>query len=524
MSRRWKTRTVFWALAVAAFLTSSPRLQAQDDTPALWKSPTAGPPLSLSHAPQGAQCHIIIRPTAIWNHVEAQRTVRALGPELARWLADWATSRSLELPSIQGLQFSLIQSSSRTLETVAVLEMVEGKRLPTDWKGRREKGRREKGRTEHATGTYYDLQRSPDIAWVPGRPGSTIAVIGSPDAVVEIATRSAIAPVLRREIEQLRKQSDADRMLTILVSPQFLRSNMGQFPLATKHAMKFVEDLWNDDAQAIACSAHLVDDELFAELKFVGTYESHQGLPNRIQQAIGRYVRHASSDTAPQALGGLASRWPQMVEFVSQHLRVANDGDVTIVNVTLPATAAHNLTLGSSLFVQRRSVVRPNSVNPTTAKPTTAKPTRGTTSSPSRGLNPAALVAVLKTRIDFNFAQQSLEFALRDLQDLIRETVAEAAAFEIQIDGRALRADGITRNQQISNFQAKNRTVAQVLTQLVREADPALAGAAPDAQGTLIWAAGQGLQENEGGQVVLITTAIVAQRRGYRIPRDFRNR
>jgi hypothetical protein len=199
-------------------------------------------------------------------------------------------------------------------------------------------------------------------------------------------------------------------------------------------------------------------------------------------------------------------------------MRIANVGDVTIASATLPAAAAHNLTLGSHLSVQRQA-------GP--ASPALQAEAAGSTFPAPAGLDPAALVGVLKARINFKFDQQSLEFALRDLQSLVRETVAGAVAFEIQVDGLSLRADGITRNQQIGNFQADNKTVAQVLTQLVRQADPALASVEaeiPRPSGTLVWAAGPPLQGEGSAQVVLITTVKVAQQRGYRIPRDFRNR
>jgi hypothetical protein len=328
--------------------------------------------------------------------------------------------------------------------------------------------------------------------------------------------------LLRRQFEQLRKQSDAERMLSILVSPQFLRSNLGQFPPRAKDAMKFVADLWNEEAQAISFSAHLVDGvELFAELKLVGTYESQRELPNRIRSAIRNYVSDASSAENPAALGGLAGRWSRMVKFASEQIRVANDGDVTIASVTLPAAAAHNLVLGANLFVCREALARP-----------TVPAATGPANHDAAGLAPTVLVGVLKSRIDFKFDQLSLDFALRDLQRLVRETVAGGADFVVKIDGPSLRARGITRNQQIADFQADDQTVASVLTQLVRRADPALArpesriAAANAARpaGTLVWAAGPDLQDKHSGQVVWITTEKVARQRRYRIPRDFRNR
>jgi hypothetical protein len=511
-----RARICALAMAMTAVLLPLSSSQGQGER-SLWESPTSGRPWSLQYAPQGAQCHFFLRPAAILQSAEAQRTLRALGPAMERGLADWAADRMIDLSTVQRLRVSIPAGRRGTLDNVAVVQWASGKPLPRDWKALDVERR-----TDDRHSAYYSPGRSSLLAWIPTRNGPTIAVVGPDAAVREIAERPAAVPLLRREMEQLRKQSDADRLFSVLASPQFLRANMGRFDPATKEGLKYLKGLWDEGAQAVEFSAHLSGEvELFLELKLVGTYDSHAALPNRIRGAMSGYVERAGRNNR-QSLAGLASRWPQMVSMVNQQLRVANDGDVTIANVTLPAAAAHNLALGSSLFLQRGMAALATNANPSRI----AMPRLDSEASVPDEIDAAALVNVLKATVDFSFGQQSLEFALRDLQQLIRDTVDGGGAFEIQMDGPSLRDAGITRNQQISNFDARRRTVAQVLTQLVREADPSRNEGA-EASGTeavLIWAAGPSLQEQKKGQVILITTVRAGKKRGYRIPKNLRNR
>ena len=66
-----------------------------------------------------------------------------------------------------------------------------------------------------------------------------------------------------------------------------------------------------------------------------------------------------------------------------------------------------------------------------------------------------------------------MNVALNDLKNELNDIgVAEGRKVKIEIAGPDLQSDGITRNQQIVNFEAKDMVVADVLTALAIKANP----------------------------------------------------
>ena len=65
------------------------------------------------------------------------------------------------------------------------------------------------------------------------------------------------------------------------------------------------------------------------------------------------------------------------------------------------------------------------------------------------------LQALLDLPITLSFRQESLESALAGLEEVVREKLRPARQLvRLELDGRALQLEGITRNQQLRNFQA----------------------------------------------------------------------
>jgi len=93
--------------------------------------------------------------------------------------------------------------------------------------------------------------------------------------------------------------------------------------------------------------------------------------------------------------------------------------------------------------------------------------------------------------------------------------------FAIKIIGDDLKLDGITRNQSIRDFKQENQTVADILTALVRKANPVTTVKDPSEKDQkLVWLIGPD-PDSAGKQVVLITTRNAAGTKKYTLPAHF---
>jgi hypothetical protein len=87
--------------------------------------------------------------------------------------------------------------------------------------------------------------------------------------------------------------------------------------------------------------------------------------------------------------------------------------------------------------------------------------------------------------------------------------------------GSDLQLNGITRNQQISDFSAEGRKVSDILTAMAMRANPVTTVSDPsEADQKLIWVVAPDPAAPEN-QVLLITTRDAAQREGYKLPEPF---
>ena len=108
------------------------------------------------------------------------------------------------------------------------------------------------------------------------------------------------------------------------------------------------------------------------------------------------------------------------------------------------------------------------------------------------------------------------------MRNIIQEAkeLAPDVDFRIKILGDDLKLDGITRNQQIRDFQQNDKTVAEILTALVMKENPITTVESPsEPDQKLLWVVGP--DPADGKEAILITTRQVATEK-YDIPQEFR--
>jgi hypothetical protein len=334
--------------------------------------------------------------------------------------------------------------------------------------------------------------------------------MGEARDIKEVAAAKGAPPVVFREIERLRRASDDQRHFTLLFYPQFLFNDDGE-PLFAAERAKVRQPLaWllGDHLQAAAMSGHF-GDAFYFEMRMLASldkepYQLADELRGRLDKIPRSLEDYFVTLEAPAYWKKLAFRYPGMVQELHSQMRVGVENDQAIINAILPAMAAHNLVLGGELLV---------ATTPGQAVSVAA-------AAPAPG--PKTVADALQLKTSFSFDSQSLEFAMRDLAEEVQGNLKGAPLeFAIKIIGDDLKLEGITRNQSIRDFKQENQTVADILTALVRKANPVTTVQDPSERDQkLVWLIGPD-PENPAKQAILITTRAAAATKKYTLPPPF---
>jgi eukaryotic-like serine/threonine-protein kinase len=499
------TRTAASKTAVAAIGVS--QQVVPDDGKMLWASPTAGKPLTLRCVPPEGQLFLIVRPTAMLASDEGRRTIAALGPGLDSERKKFEAASGFKLEEIEQLTITLHNNDGkfpRTSFVVKIKEPASAEQLLTKWGN--PAAAKEGGATYYTgpTWAYYIPQSSED---------ERTFAMGEARDLKDVAAAAGAPPAVFREIERLRRMTDDQRHFSLLFYPQFLFNDDGA-PLFAAERAKIRQPLaWllGDHVQAASASGYF-GDEFYFELRMRASLDKEphalaMELKDRLDKIPGLLEDYFVTLSPPPYWKKLAFRYPAMIRELHNQMRTGVDNETAMVNSVLPAAAGHNLVLGGELLV---------STTPGQAV-TSAGPATAATSS-----GPKTIADALQIKTSYSFAQQSLEFAMIELQDDVKSNLKGAPfEFAIKIIGDDLKLDGITRNQSIRDFKQENQTVADILTALVRKANPVTTVKDPsETDQKLVWLIGPD-PDNPARQAVLITTRNAAKAKNYTLPPIF---
>jgi serine/threonine protein kinase len=477
-----------------------------DDGKTLWASPTSGQPVSFRCVPPEGQVFLVLRPATLVASPEGARVLAALGPSFAAQRQALEAASGFTFEDIEQLHITLHNNDAKFPRTSFVIRTKEPftpEQQLAKWGN--------PSATKEKDETYYV-----GPAWAYYIPHSAedkqTFAMGEARDIKEVAAVAGTPPVIFREIERLRRTTDAQRHFTLLLYPQFLFNDDGE-PLFAAERAKVRQPLaWllGDQLQAACVSVNL-GDEFYYEMRMLASLDkeplqlAHE-LKDRLDKIPAALEDYFVSLNPPAYWKKLAFRYPAMIRELHNQMRVGVENDQAIVNTVLPASAAHNLVLGAELLVS-------------------TAPGQGTSVSvaaaPAAG-GPKTIADALQMKTSYSFDNQSLEFAMRDLADDVKGNLKSAPfEFAIKIIGDDLKIDGITRNQSIRDFKQENQTVADILTALVRKANPVTTVKDPSEKDQkLIWVIGPD-PESPGKQIVLITTRAAATTKKYTLPAPF---
>jgi hypothetical protein len=474
----------------------------QDDGQTLWASPTAGQPILLRFVPPGAQLFLVVRPAEMIATQEGGRVLKALGPRFQAARQSWESLAGVKLDDVEQLIVALYANQGKLPKAAFVVRM-KTDTTPEELRGRW-------GSTTPVEGLSGVVQKGAWAFYTPTDEKRTF-VIGPLDPEFKDATAAGWKPpLLRREIGQLLQVSDNQRHVTILFAPNFLFGD-GQelFSGDLSRAMRPLEWFLGTGLKSGLVSLHF-SDHFYFEMRMESDIQTDRFqlaslVRGRMAEIPGKIESYIAELNPHPYWRLVAFRYPAMVRFLHEHTRIGVDGSHAMVNAVLPVHAAHNLVFGGEMVIASTPGVA-------VAASPSAKPA-----------GPKTLAELLKAKVSISFAQESLEFSMQNIVTEVKSAYPETGFdFQIKILGSDLEKDGITRNQQVRDFNQQGKPLDEVLTAIVLKANPiTTVKSADELDQKLIWVIGPN-PDNPEQQIVLITTRAAAAQKKYNLPEIFR--
>lgn len=496
-----KRGVLFWILIIAAFFTLVdlvgvlvPMLasrNAQNEQPAVqqptttaknetdkstpvdesqlqWASPTDGPPITLEYVPQGAQAILFLRPAELLANREGAKLITALGPWGAQTVQQVQETLSVEFQEIETLLVALISGDNGWQYSLRVT-------LAEPW---------DEGKIAQRSKSTMSGAR----AIFSPQSGQGRVIVSCPQSSVEELRSQEDAPaILARDLERLLAHTDADRTATLLMSAKFLDTEGRELLSQQAEGLRTAfHALIPDNASAVAISVNL-GDQFFLELQAT----TIQNAPaHRFADKFTKQLASAEQQLAaflisnpPHPYGkAVEDRFPAMLKMTCDYTRTSHTDGIAMARCYLPLPAAHNLLLASRLRLSE------------TGQPLTLVAKR------------ASVSEQLDQVTTLSFPKETLEKAL--------EMLAGDLKIPIQIAGRDLQLEGITKNQTLS-LDLRERPSREILVEILRQANPdRTATSASDPRQKLVYVI--------RGDAIIVTTRSAAAQRSEELPEVFR--
>lgn len=465
-----------------------------------WQSPTAGEPLDRSDTPPGVQMLLALRPRDWLASDAGRQTVAGLRP-LAAWPAALARPGDKTTARHEGNENEQVDDRNPLANMVPRSVNDLDRLLIGCWEDRA--GALQFALVAEAVEPFVaaelaalDLDGAPNDAgllqrdgwgwWLPPRHGGRRLVAAPAEEMRQIVAQQGAAPELRRDLAELVEHADQARHATLLVSRDFWTvagSELAAGPRSVAGAA--VMELLGDDWQAALMSVHW-DANWFCELRLAARPESPAAKrAARLSQDLASQPARAAERVAAKSVTygrELLARLPLMVESWQRQTRVSVEGRHVLARSYLPAVAAHNFAWGFQLLTL-------DDGQQMTPAPSTAS---SPSSSPPHGDEPTVAERLRETT-SLSFPRSTLEGAL--------ETLSQQLRVPIEIVGRDLQLEGITKNQSFG-LEARDVSAAEILKKILRQASP---------DGKLVYVVGVGPR---GAATIFVTTRAAAELRG----------
>lgn len=484
-----QTGTTNNPVAVETLSTSASIELVEDDGNHLWVSPTNGRPINLKYIPPGAQALLVLRPKDMLSAKDNNLLWRAVGPTVTRLKEQWEQDTAVALSEVAMLYLAAFPQDVGEPRVSITVQLRQPVNLLKRW------GPEAK---QQSNLPVYKMRGW--SFWFPLDSNQQWFVMASQQEITSLFEGNPFVP--STDFARLLQSSDELRHLTVIARTNFLYGD-GQSLMRNDH-LDLRDGLgWilGNGVTTAMLSFHF-GETFFGELSFIDidaqtphrTAERFRTQLNRLSEKIDRYFDTIFDSTYWREL---KSRFPHMIRYLARQARIGSENGIAMANFALPGSAAHNIVLGTELSL--------------------ATPGRDAATSEPTPVEKLTIRDVLDRPVEFRFDQHSLNNAVADLANAVRETYADLAYFQIKILGGDLQNEGISRNQQIRDFQ-HHAPLSQVLTQLLLRANPVPNISGPsDPQQKIVWTFGS----QSADSTVLITTRKAAKERNLTLPPEF---
>ena len=441
-----------------------------EDPNAPWTPPTIGAPYSTEMLPAGLEALLVLSPNSFLQSNTASK-------EVAQWWKSvYPQSSNLgELPTLSSESLSSVSiawyagESTGNYRKVYRIGWKEPKSLATlvpdiaTWTSQEIQSENKKYRywtKEHQSQPLALI--TDDFTSQSDQQVKRIA-IGSLDLLKPLLDSQGKSGPLRRQLDSLLQNTDSRADLTFLAAPSFVFvDGKEMFGEHSQKVLDLMHQVIDDRVQAILVRTHF-EPQLYVEFRMFGN--DIQSAPRdalALKQKLSSLADSVEAQLASQPAAAywraIANRFPQMLRSVNKYARSAAENGQVVFNVYLPKEAASNLAIGSWMTLQ----------NPVSTGPSKTTVANLPTTKPIQSID-----ELLDSKISLKIEQESLEVVLQSIATELRDShTGGVESLPMAINGSAFQKDGITRNQQIRNFDFTDSPVRDVLTALCRRANP----------------------------------------------------
>lgn len=450
-----------------------------EDDRLLWVAPWAADSKapSLEMIPPGSQAIITLRLSRILGDNGGNRLLDWLGPELTPAISELEKRAGVKASEIERLTIAAAGSPSGSVKTTYTVTL----HTPIDLKTLSQAWGVSPSKTRDGKTIYSNEEPLSDVFYLGSEAmsaDSTVRqfVFGPVDEVTLVAEMDGSAIPLPRLLQQLWDASSEEADLNLLTVPNFLFADGRQWLMQyAPRAIEPLRSLLIPDAAGATVAMSLVD-QWYMETRFapsgnVSAPTLLQSLKSRVDPLATQAESFAIDAAVDPSWKAMAIRLPQFMRAIADQTRYGVSQTLPTANFYLPVEAAPQVALATVLALSS-SATAPVAVaeEPMSAEPMT-------------------VMQMIDHNMSVSFDQESLEFAVTAIRDeFVRSLPQGSVPPTITIIGGDLEKMGITQNQQIRNFQMRDKPLRDALSELVRQANPdKSATGLNDEKQSLVW-------------------------------------
>ena len=482
----------------------------RDDATLPWAPPNSGEPISLDMLPPEAQIWLHWKPAKFEQDPQGQQLLSVLEADIAPVTEYLTTRAGTSLDNISEILAAFYPGKEGRPE-IAIRFTLNAELALSDLKLKwgtvqeTKSGKATIFTNDRGEAYFISLDTLSDAKKYKA------FTVGPQKRIEELVALDGGLPPLRRQLEQLQRTTDNSADLTVLFAPGFLFTDGRQILTnAVPAARPALAEVLATDMQAGLLTTTLKPN-WYTELRLIGNSDLDA---SRIAKDLNTRLTTLPDAIESRMIGGafdpswgkLSVRYPQMLRELLRQLRVNVEDGQAIANFYLPKVAAPNLIVASWLAAHSEAGK-------------TLVATKDNTPADQPSLTPEQF---LDRPIKLSFDQESLEISLQSIAEATADGLpASQPKLAMELDYGSMEKDGITQNQQIRQFMHNGKPLREVLTDLVKRANPT-----PGIQDTtsaelkFVWILVDAA-DKPGGKKILLTTRAYVNEKKLSLSKEF---